>query len=87
VTPQKLVLQTRRPSKDYSDPGAVEIGYWFVSGDTVHLCDENGAKTGHSRRLGEGQDPRILAVGLLRGRIGARNTDFNRKLNYPRMVY
>lgn len=83
----KLTLQTRRPSRDYSDPGAVEIGYWFVSGDAVHLCDENGTKTGTSRPRSDGADPKILAIRMLRGKIGARNSDFNRPLRYPRMVY
>jgi hypothetical protein len=29
----------------------------------VHLCDENGTKTGQSRTLTEGQGPKILAIG------------------------
>jgi hypothetical protein len=87
MIPQKLVLQTRRPSRDYSDPGAVEIGYWVVSGDSVHLCDENGAKTGTSRRLPEGTDPRNLAVVMLRDRVGRRNSSFNRPLHYPKLRY
>jgi hypothetical protein len=48
MTPQRIVIQTRRPSRDHSDPGAVEVGHWVVIGDRVHLCDENGAKTGTS---------------------------------------
>jgi hypothetical protein len=87
MTPEKLTLQTRRPSADYKDPGAVEIGYWIVSGDAVHLCDENGTKTGQSRPLTEGADPKDIAIRMLRGRIGAKNSDFNRPLRYPRMVY
>jgi hypothetical protein len=87
MTPQKLTLQTRRPSRDGLDPGAVEVGHWIVSSDSVHLCDENGVKTGHSRRLPEGGDPRNVAVAMLRGRIGARNTSFDRPLHYPKLVY
>jgi hypothetical protein len=87
MTPQKLILQTRRPSRDYSDPGAVEFGWWIVSDGAVHLCDENGTKTGQSRTLTEGQDPKILAIGMPRGRIGVRKSDFSRKLRYPVLRY
>jgi hypothetical protein len=85
MTPQKLTLQTRRPSKDYSDPGAVEIGYWTVVGKRVYLCNEKGTKTGSSRVLTEGQDPKLVATALLRGKISVRKPDFSRRLNYPRL--
>ena len=85
MTPNKLTLQTRRPND--SDPGAVEFGWWIVSDGHVHLVDQDGNKTGQSRSLKEGQDPKVLAIGMLRGKIGAINSDFNRKLNYPRIVY
>jgi hypothetical protein len=83
----RIVIQTRRPSRDGIDPGAVEVGHWIVSGDRVHLCDENGHKTGDSRSLSGGADPKNVAIALMRGRIGRRNSDFNRPLRYPKMVY
>ena len=68
-------------------PAPSEVGHWIVSGDSVHLCDENGAKTGNSRPLPEGGDPRNIAVALLRGKIGRRSTDFSRPLRYPTMRF
>jgi hypothetical protein len=64
-------------------------GIWLVDCDdgAVHLCDENGTKTGQSRTLTEGQGPKILAIGMLRGRIGVRKSDFSRKLRYPVLRY
>jgi hypothetical protein len=85
MTPNKLTLQTRRPRED--DPGAVEFGWWIVSDGRVHLVDQDGTKTGTSRSLPEGADPKLVATKMLRGKIGARNSDFNRPLRYPRMVY
>jgi hypothetical protein len=85
MTPNKLILQTRRPRD--GDPGAVEYGWWVVEGDSVYLVDEDGHKTGTSRRLPEGTEPRNLALRMMQGKVGKRNSDFNRKLIYPRVVF
>jgi hypothetical protein len=87
MTPQRLTIQTRRPSHDYRDPGAVEIGYWIVSGDKVYLTDENGNKTGASRTLPEGADPKNLAIRMLRERVNVKRTSFTRPLVYPKHYY
>jgi hypothetical protein len=87
MTPQKLTIQTRRPSHDYSDPGAVGIGYWIVSGDKVYLTDENGNKTGQSRTLPDGADPKNLAIRMLRERANTTRVSFNRPLVYPKHYY
>jgi hypothetical protein len=87
MTPNKLTLQVRRRSRDYSDPRAVEIGYWVVSGDKVYLTDENGAKTGQSRTLPEGADPKNLAIRMLRERVNTKRVSFNRPLVYPEHYY
>jgi hypothetical protein len=85
MTPQKLILQTRRPRDE--DPGAVEIGFWIVSGDAVYLCDEDGVKTGDKQDLRPGLDPKIAAINLLRGKIGKRRSDFTRPLRYSKNFY
>ena len=85
MTPQRLVLQTKRP-KD-GDAGAVEEGYWIVSGDAVWLTDADGVKTGEKRALHSGDDPKALAVTLLRAKVGKRRSDFNRPLKYPPNFY
>ena len=82
---QKLTLETRRPRED--DPGAVEIGYWFVSGDSVWLCDFDGVRTGDKQNLGPGLDPKVAAINLLRSKVGKRKSDFNRPLRYPKNFY
>jgi hypothetical protein len=87
MTPNKLTIQTRRPSHDYRDPGAVEIGWWIVSGDKVYLTDELGNKTGQSRTLPEGADPTILATRMLRERVNVKRTSFTRPLHYPKHYY
>ena len=81
----RLILQTRRP-RGY-DPGAVEYGYWIVEGDSVWLVDENGTKTGQSRTLPEGADPKNLAIGMLRERVNVKRTSFTRPLVYPKHYY
>ena len=81
----KLTIQTRRPRGD--DLGAVEIGYWIVSGDAVWLCDEDGVKTGDKQHLRPGLDPKVAAINLLRGKVGKRKSDFNRPLRYPKNFY
>jgi hypothetical protein len=87
MTPNKLILQTRRPSKDYSDPGAVEIGYWIESDGKVYQTDENGNKTGQSRTLPEGADPKNLAIRMLRERVNTKRVSYNRPLVYPKHYY
>jgi hypothetical protein len=87
MTPQKLTIQTRRPSSDGRDPGAVEVGYWIVSDGKVYLTDENGSKTGQSRTLPEGADPKNLAIRMLRERLNTKRVSFNRPLVYPKHYY
>ena len=79
MAPNKLTLQVRRPSRDGSDPGVVEIGYWIVSGDRVYLTDN---KTGQSRTLPEGADPKNVAITMLRERVNTKRVSFNRPLVY-----
>ena len=81
----KLILETRRPNRD--DPGAVAEGWWDVIDGSVYLLDSGGKKTGESRTLPAGVDPKLLATRMLRSKISTSKSDFNRPLRYPRMVY
>jgi len=81
----KLILETRRPNRD--DPGAVAEGWWDVIDGRVYLLDSGGKKTGESRTLPAGVDPKLLATRMLRSKISTSKSDFNRPLRYPRMVY
>ena len=87
MTPQRLTIQTRRPSHDYRDPGAVETTHWIVSDGKVYLTDELGNKTGQSRTLPESADPKNVAIRMLRKRVNTKRVSFNRPLVYPKHYY
>jgi hypothetical protein len=56
-------------------------------GDVVVMCNELGEPTGKSRRLGPGDDERVIASRLTleahRAASGGPGS-FNRRLDYPR---
>ena len=84
--PEWIFTQTRRPSDE--DPGAIEEGYFFEERDKVFLCDATGVRTGASKALRPGDNPKEIAVRLLRDETGKRRwSDFNRPLRYPKVVY
>ena len=39
MTPQYIHIQIRRPSRDGSDPGVIEEGWYIVTDDCVQLTD------------------------------------------------
>ena len=49
--PQWIWTQTRRPSRDGEDPGAIEEGWFYAENGKVYLCDKAGVKTGTSKAL------------------------------------
>jgi hypothetical protein len=53
----------------------------------VYLTDENGNKTGQSRTLPEGADPKNLAIRMLRERVNTKRVSFNRPLVYRKHYY
>ncbi|MET3156218.1 hypothetical protein [Bradyrhizobium diazoefficiens] len=75
-------IQTALPSGP-DDPGAAEVGFYFVEADVVHMCDEAGKPTGESRTLSADDDPHRIAGRLkLAGWNKDRSSDFNRPLHY-----
>ena len=78
----KLTLQTRRPSRDGTDPGAVAEGWWEVIDGRVCLLDSGGKKTGELRTLPDGVDPKLLATRMLQSKISTPKSDFGRPLRY-----
>jgi hypothetical protein len=84
-TVQLVWIQTRPPAN--GDCGMTEPAHFFVDGDTVHLCSEDGKPSGASERLTTNGSARAVA-GRLRKRAWEKETganDFNRPLgNYSR---
>lgn len=80
-----VIIQTSYAHPDRGDPGAVQIGYYTVSGRDLTMCTEAGKPTSRPHRMGPDDDPRALAGRLTRARWlktdGA--SDFNRTLHYP----
>jgi hypothetical protein len=79
---KSLWVQTVAPRE--GDPGAVEPGFYSVTGGVVTMHDEQGRPTGNTHRLRPGDDPRQIAHVMTReARLKSRDeSNFNRPLNY-----
>jgi hypothetical protein len=77
----KLTLQVRAPRGNF--PGQVDISYWCIADQHVVLCNENGRPIGAEKRLiGPGDDPRLLAVAMMKRR---RSSNFSDHISYPKL--
>jgi len=81
-------VQVRAASE--RDPGEVTEGHWYREGDTIIICDREGAQLPHREvpsraRLLPDQTARQVARGLIKEMHGAADTHggFYRKLRYP----
>jgi hypothetical protein len=81
---QTVIISTCYARPELGDPGAVEIGYYFVSGRDLTMCDESGKPMARPRRLGPDDDPRVIAGRLTRERWlkSDGGSGFNRQLSY-----
>ena len=79
-------IQTAYAHADRGDPGAVEIGYYYISGRDLIMCDENGKPMARPHRLGPDDDPQVIAGRLTRERWLKTDggTNFNRRIVMPR---
>jgi len=64
------------------DLGAAEPVFYFVEDGLLTICDEAGRITGKSVRLGQSDDPPLIAGRLKRAALALTHSDFNRRLNY-----
>jgi hypothetical protein len=84
--PHRIFIQTRRPSRDGSDPGSVEEGFYIVVDGVVHMTNAVGTKLrGDSvrRPVEHHETAKEVAVRLLRTRIRRRPASpFNRPLGH-----
>jgi hypothetical protein len=67
-----------------TDPGAGEIGFYFVENATLHMCSESGKPNGITRKLYPGDDANRIARSFTRDAWRKRNkeSDFNRPIRY-----
>ena len=79
----KVTVQVRAPKGTF--PGEVAIGHYVVVDGALVMTDETGKPVDSEKHhLTSGQDARLLACRLVRGRrTGPRG--FSDKLIYPRM--
>jgi hypothetical protein len=77
-----VCVQTAPPRDGY--PGAVEPGFYSVTGGVVTMHDADGKPTGKTHRLRPGDDPRQIAHALTREAClkSRGESNFNRPLNY-----
>jgi hypothetical protein len=86
--PQPPVIETyicvqTRACHDDDDPGEIAEGWFSIDGKVLTVTDANGKYVG-SRAMLEGEDARVAAKQLLRGKK-AQEEEFNRRLSYPNM--
>jgi hypothetical protein len=68
-----------------SDPGAIDVGHYYVQDGVVHLCDADGRELKEGPRTHELGDlrPDYVAQLLLRQRRSEKGADFWRPIPYP----
>jgi hypothetical protein len=90
---ETVYIQIRAPRGQ--DPGKLLKGHYNVIGDTVALVDNSGKPLTsddkkYSRNLAAGESAKQVAAQLLRQHYNATRSgprDFNRPLNYPKLVF
>jgi hypothetical protein len=83
-----LTIELAKPRGSF--PGRVEIGHYCIADGAVVLTDENGKPIGAEKRhLNPGDDARLVACRLLRGRKRSegRSAEFAAPIRYPRSKY
>ena len=88
--PKYITIQTRRPTRDGSDPGAIEEGWFIVKDGIVMLTNREGVALHgeeNRRELGN-EDARVIAVRMLKAKSKRRpSRPFNRPLRYAALKY
>lgn len=81
-----VTYQTARPRPSEGFPGAIEEGLFAVEGNTVILYDMQGQRLA-KQEVFKDLTPKQTAAIMLKRRAGTRNSDFNRRLVYPKVYY
>ena len=79
---RNLRLVQVRACHDDDDPGEIAEGWFSIDGKVLTVTDANGRHVG-SRAMLEGEDARVVAKQLLRGKKAPEEESFNRPLSYP----
>ena len=83
MTAEYVTIQIRRPSRDGSDPGAIEEGWYTVTDGVVRLCYGDGDPIRgeeSTAKLKPGETAKEVAVRMLRAKFCA---EASRPLNGP----
>ena len=81
---RKVTIQIRGPRGQF--PGEVAEGWYCVVDGYLVMTDQSGKPVGEKHTLAPGQDARLLACRLVRGRrTGPRG--FSDRLVYPPLRY
>jgi hypothetical protein len=79
-----VTFQTARPRGDF--PGSIEEGQFCVENGSVVLYDMTGMRIG-KQEITPPLSARQTASIMLKRRAGQPNSDFNRRLLYPKVYY
>jgi hypothetical protein len=69
-----------------TDPGQVEIGFYFVENATVTMCNEHGKPTGKNHKLMPADDANQIARRFTKDLWRSRTKElggFHRQIVYP----
>jgi hypothetical protein len=79
---REVFITTRDASP--TDPGAGELGFYFIENGILKMCNEHGKPNGITRKLWPGDDANRLARSFTRDAWRKRNkeSDFNRPIRY-----
>jgi len=81
---KEVWITTRAASE--TDPGAGEIGFYFIENGVLRMCSESGKPNGVTHKLLQGDDPNRVARRLTRDAWRQRtkaDSRFNRQIVYP----
>ena len=77
-------ITTRAASE--TDPGAGEIGFYFIENGVLKMCSESGKPNGVTHKLEQGDDANQIARRFTREAWRRRTKElgsFNRQIVYP----
>jgi hypothetical protein len=81
---KEVFITTRAASE--TDPGAGEIGFYFIEAGVLRMCNESGKPTGSHHKLWPDDDPHRIAKKFTRDAWRQRTKElggFHRTIVYP----
>jgi hypothetical protein len=81
-----VTFQTARPRPSDGFPGQIEEGQFALEGNNVILYSMDGQRIA-KQEIFPNLTPKQTASIMLKRRAGVRNSDFNRRISYPKVYY